>query len=422
MTLTASDAILDCPADGLVCRNCGAGYPLSPIHACAECFGPLEVGYDAAVLASVTRSQIEAGPANLWRYAGLLPVGQDPAARVSLNPGFTPLVRADRLAAALGMRTLWVKDDSANPTHSFKDRVVSMAATAALGFGYDRLACASTGNLANSVAAHAARAGMSSVVFIPADLEPGKVVQSAVYGGTLVAVTGSYDDVNRLTSELAETDEFEATAFVNQNVRPFYAEGSKTVGYETAEQLGWRLPAQVVVPVASGSLLTKIDKAFAELVAAGLVEDAPWRVFGAQSAGCAPIATAFHAGHDVVQPVRPTGIAKSLNIGNPADGPYALDAVRRTAGSFAAVGDEEIRDGIRVLARTEGIFAETAGGVTVAVLRSLLASGALDPEAETVIYNTGDGLKTLDAVAGLVGPSVTIAPTLRAVRDAGLMH
>ncbi|MBA2416815.1 MAG: threonine synthase [Geodermatophilaceae bacterium] len=422
MTLTASDAILDCPADGLVCRNCSAGYPLSPIHACAECFGPLEVGYDAAVLASVTRSQIEAGPANLWRYAGLLPVGQDPAARVSLNPGFTPLVRADRLAAALGMRTLWVKDDSANPTHSFKDRVVSMAATAALGFGYDRLACASTGNLANSVAAHAARAGMSSVVFIPADLEPGKVVQSAVYGGTLIAVTGSYDDVNRLTSELAETDEFEATAFVNQNVRPFYAEGSKTVGYETAEQLGWRLPAQVVVPVASGSLLTKIDKAFAELVAAGLVEDAPWRVFGAQSAGCAPIATAFHAGHDVVQPVRPTGIAKSLNIGNPADGPYALDAVRRTAGSFAAVGDEEIRDGIRVLARTEGIFAETAGGVTVAVLRSLLASGALDPEAETVIYNTGDGLKTLDAVAGLVGPSVTIAPTLRAVRDAGLMH
>ncbi len=421
MTLTASDAAV-CPADGLVCRNCGAGYPLSPIHACAECFGPLEVGYDAAVLASVTRSQIEAGPANLWRYAGLLPVGQDPAARVSLNPGFTPLVRADRLAAALGMRTLWVKDDSANPTHSFKDRVVSMAATAARGFGYDRLACASTGNLANSVAAHAARAGMSSVVFIPADLEPGKVVQSAVYGGTLVAVTGSYDDVNRLTSELAETDEFEATAFVNQNVRPFYAEGSKTVGYETAEQLGWRLPAQVVVPVASGSLLTKIDKAFAELVAAGLVEDAPWRVFGAQSAGCAPIATAFHAGHDVVQPVRPTGIAKSLNIGNPADGPYALDAVRRTAGSFAAVGDEEIRDGIRVLARTEGIFAETAGGVTVAVLRSLLASGALDPEAETVIYNTGDGLKTLDAVAGLVGPSVTIAPTLRAVRDAGLMQ
>ena len=419
MTLTAS--LVECPADRLVCRNCGARYPLSPVHACIECFGPLEVGYDTAALGAVTRSQIEAGPPNLWRYAGLLPVGQDPAGRVSLNPGFTPMVRADRLAAALGMRSLWVKDDSANPTHSFKDRVVSMAATAAREFGYERLACASTGNLANSVAAHAARAGMSSMVFIPADLEPGKVVQSAVYGCTLVAVEGSYDDVNRLTSELAETDEFETTAFVNQNVRPFYAEGSKTVGYETAEQLGWRLPAQVVVPVASGSLLTKIDKAFTELVMTGLVDAAPWRVFGAQSAGCAPIATAFHAGHDVVQPVRPTGIAKSLNIGNPADGPYALDAVRRTGGSIAAVGDEEIRDGIRLLARTEGIFGETAGGVTVAVLRRLLVSGALDPDAETVIYNTGDGLKTLEAVAGLVGPRVTIAPTLRAVRAAGLM-
>lgn len=421
MTLTASDALVDCPAEGLVCRNCGARYPLSPVHACIECFGPLEVGYDASVLASVTRSQIEAGPPTIWRYAGLLPVGQDPASRVSLNPGCTPLIRADRLAAALGMRTLWVKDDSANPTHSFKDRVVSMAATAARGFGYDRLACASTGNLANSVAAHAARAGMSSMVFIPADLEPGKIVQSAIYGGTLVAVEGSYDDVNRLTSELAETDEFESTAFVNQNVRPFYAEGSKTVGYETAEQLGWRLPGQVVVPVASGSLLTKIDKAFTEFVSAGLVDSASWRVFGAQSAGCSPIAAAFHAGQDAVQPVRPTGIAKSLNIGNPADGPYALDAVRRTGGSFAAVGDEEIRDGIRLLARTEGIFGETAGGVTVAVLRRLLESGALDPDAETVIYNTGDGLKTLDAVAGVVGPSVTIAPTLRAVRAAGLM-
>ena len=421
MTLTASDALVDCPAEGLVCRNCGARYPLSPVHACIECFGPLEVGYDASVLASVTRSQIEAGPPTIWRYAGLLPVGQDPASRVSLNPGCTPLIRADRLAAALRMRTLWVKDDSANPTHSFKDRVVSMAATAARGFGYDRLACASTGNLANSVAAHAARAGMSSMVFIPADLEPGKIVQSAIYGGTLVAVEGSYDDVNRLTSELAETDEFESTAFVNQNVRPFYAEGSKTVGYETAEQLGWRLPGQVVVPVASGSLLTKIDKAFTEFVSAGLVDSASWRVFGAQSAGCSPIAAAFHAGQDVVQPVRPTGIAKSLNIGNPADGPYALDAVRRTGGSFAAVGDEEIRNGIRLLARTEGIFGETAGGVTVAVLRRLLESGALDPDAETVIYNTGDGLKTLDAVAGVVGPSVTIAPTLRAVRAAGLM-
>ncbi len=421
MTTTATSALVDCPADGLVCRNCGARYPLSPVHACSECFGPLEVGYDDAALAAVTRGQIEAGPPNVWRYAGLLPVGQDPASRVSLNPGLTPLIRADRLAAVLGMRRLWVKDDSGNPTHSFKDRVVSMAATAARGFGYDRLACASTGNLANSVAAHAARAGMSSVVFIPADLEPAKVVQSAIYGGTLVAVTGSYDDVNRLTSELAETDEFESTAFVNQNVRPFYAEGSKTVGYETIEQLGWRLPAQVVVPVASGSLLTKIDKAFREMVASGLADPGDWRVFGAQSSGCSPIAAAFEAGHDVVTPVRPTGIAKSLNIGNPADGPYALDVVRRTGGSFASVGDEDIRDGMRLLARTEGIFGETAGGVTIAVLRSLLASGRLDPDAETVVYNTGDGLKTLDAVAGAIGPSVTIAPSLRAVREAGLL-
>jgi len=421
MTAVADATTLRSPADSLLCRNCGATAPLAPVHACSECFGPLEIGYDSAALAAVTREQIEAGPPNLWRYAGLLPVGQDPAGRVTLNPGYTPLVRADRLAAELGMRTLWVKDDSANPTHSFKDRVVSVALTAAVGLGFDRVACASTGNLANSVAAHAARAGLRSIVFIPADLEPAKVVQTAVYGGTLIAVDGSYDDVNRLCSELAETDEFDTTAFVNQNVRPYYAEGSKTLGYEVAEQLGWRLPAQVVVPVASGSQLTKIDKAFRELVSVGLVDGSPYRVFGAQSSGCAPIAQAFAQGWDVVRPVRPTGIAKSLNIGNPADGPYVLDAVRRTGGAVAAVGDEEIRDGMRLLARTTGIFAETAGGVVVAVLRRLLADGLLDPDAETVLYNTGDGLKTLDAVADRVGPTATIAPTLRAARQAGLL-
>ncbi len=409
------------PADSLRCRNCGATVPLAPVHACAECFGPLEIGYDPAALAAVTREQVAAGPPNLWRYAGLLPVGHDPAARVTLNPGFTPLVRADRLAAELGMRALWVKDDSANPTHSFKDRVVSVALTAAVGLGFDRVACASTGNLANSVAAHAARAGLRSIVFIPADLEPAKVVQTAVYGGTLVAVEGSYDEVNRLCSELAETDEFGTTAFVNQNVRPYYAEGSKTLGYEVAEQLGWRLPEQVVVPIASGSQLTKIDKAFRELASIGLVDPAPYRVFGAQSSGCAPISHAFAEGWDVVRPVRPTGIAKSLNIGNPADGPYVLDAVRRSGGAIADVGDDEIRDGIRLLARTTGIFAETAGGVVVAVLRRLLADGRLDPDAETVLYNTGDGLKTLDAVADQVRPTVTIAPTLRSARDAGLL-
>src|SRR5829696_4353449 len=415
------DAPATSPADSLRCRNCGARFPLGPQHACYECFGPLEIGYDHDALAHITRDAIEAGPGSIWRYAGLLPVGQDPAARVTLDPGLTPLVRADRLAAELGMRTLWVKDDSANPTHSFKDRVVSVALTAAKQLGFTRIACASTGNLANSVAAHAARAGLDSIVLVPADLEPAKIVQTAVYGGTLVAVEGSYDEVNRLCSELAETEAFERTAFVNVNVRPYYAEGSKTLGYEVAEQLGWQLPRQVVVPVASGSLLTKVDKAFGELVSLGLVEPARWRVFGAQSAGCNPIAAAFAAGRDVVTPVKPTGIAKSLHIGNPADGPYALDAVRRTGGAIADVGDEEIRTGIELLARTTGIFAETAGGVVVATLRKLLAAGVLDPDAETVVYNTGDGLKTLDAVAARQAPTVTIRPTLRWAREAGLL-
>ena len=422
MTLTARPSTtIPCPATVLVCRNCGADYPLAAIHACAACFGPLEVGYDEAVLASVTREQIEAGPKNLWRYVGFLPVGQDPAIRISLNPGLTPLIHAPGLAAELGMTSVWVKDDSANPTHSFKDRVVSLAATAAGALGFRRLACASTGNLANSVAAHAARAGWQSTVFIPSDLEPGKIVQTAVYGGRLVAVEGSYDDVNRLTSELQETDEFEDTAFVNQNVRPYYAEGSKTVGYEIAEQLGWRIPAQVVIPVASGSLLTKVDKAFRELVAIGLVEDTPWKIFGAQSSGCAPIATAFAEGLGVVTPVKPTGIAKSLNIGNPADGPYALDTIRRTGGSIVHVGDAEIVEGIRILARTAGVFGETAGGVTVACVQAMLASGALDASAETVILNTGDGLKTLEPVAEVVGPTMTIKPSLKACREAGLL-
>jgi threonine synthase len=420
VTLTA-DAPTSSAADSLRCRNCGARFPLGPQHACIECFGPLEIGYDHDALAQLTRSTVQAGPQSIWRYAALLPVGQDPAGRVTLNPGMTPLVPADRLAEELGMRQLWVKDDSANPTHSFKDRVVSVALTAARQLGFTRVACASTGNLANSVAAHAARAGLESIVLIPADLEQAKVVQTAVYGGTLVAVDGSYDDVNRLCSELAETDAFEQTAFVNVNVRPYYAEGSKTLGFEVAEQLGWRLPRQVVIPMASGSMLTKIDKAFGELVSLGLVEPGDWRVFGAQSSGCAPISTAFGRGRDVVEPVRPTGIAKSLAIGNPADGPYALDAVRRTGGAIADVGDDETRDGIELLARTTGIFAETAGGVVVATLRKLLAAGTLDPAEETVIYNTGDGLKTLDAIAARQAPTVTVKPTLRSAREAGLL-
>jgi threonine synthase len=420
----STPATIISPARGLVCRACGAEYPLVAQHACYECFGPLEVAYDQAALARVTREQIEAGPQNIWRYAGLLPAGQDPATRVTLDPGLTPLVSAPALAAAVGLRApLWVKDDSANPTHSFKDRVVSVALTAARGLGFTRFACASTGNLANSVAAHAARAGVPSIVFIPADLEQGKVVTTAVYGGELVAIEGSYDDVNRLCGELVETDEFEDTAFVNVNVRPFYAEGSKTLGYEVAEQLGWRIPAQVVIPMASGELLTKVDKAFTELVEIGLVAapEGGWAVFGAQSAGCNPIATALQQGSDRIVPVKPTGIAKSLNIGDPAAGAYAIEAVIRTGGWMDYADDDEIRDGIRLLAQTTGIFAETAGGVTIAVLRKLVETGRLDPAKETVVYNTGEGLKTLDAVAGQVGPTHRIKPSLRGARDAGLL-
>jgi threonine synthase len=412
------------PARGLACRACGAQYPLVAQHACYECFGPLEVYYDQAALARVTRAEIEAGPDNIWRYAGLLPTGQDPATRVTLDPGMTPLVSAPALAAAVGLRApLWVKDDSGNPTHSFKDRVVSVALTAARGLGFTRFACASTGNLANSVAAHAARAGVPSIVFIPWDLEPGKIVTTAIYGGDLVAIEGSYDDVNRLCGELVETDEFEDTAFVNVNVRPFYAEGSKTLGYEVAEQLGWRIPAQVVVPMASGELLTKIDKAFTELVEIGLVEapEGGWTVFGAQSAGCNPIATALQNGTDEIVPVKPTGIAKSLNIGDPAAGAYAIEAVRRTGGWMDYADDDEIRAGIRLLAETTGVFAETAGGTTVAVLSKLIESGRLDPTKETVVYNTGEGLKTLDAVSEQVGPTHRIKPSLRGAREAGLL-
>jgi threonine synthase len=418
----ASDTVPASPAAALICRNCGANYPLGPQHACFECFGPLEIGYDAARLASVTRADIEAGPNSIWRYAGLLPAGQDPNTRVDSGTGMTPLIRADELGAGLGFTApLWVKDDSANPTHSFKDRVVSVAITAARELGFTRIACASTGNLANSVAAHAARIGMDSIVFIPSDLESAKITQTAVYGGTLVAVEGSYDDVNRLCSELSETDEFESTAFVNVNVRPYYAEGSKTLGFEVAEQLGWRLPQQVVAPMASGSLLTKVNKAFKEMVSIGLVEAADYRVYGAQSAGCSPIATAFLNGSDSVVPVKPTGIAKSLNIGNPADGPYALDAVRSSGGAMAFADDEQIRAGIQLLAETTGVFAETAGGVTTAVLQKLVDSGQLDTSRETVIYNTGDGLKTIDAVSDRVSPTAVIPPTVKGMRAAGLL-
>jgi threonine synthase len=417
MTLTA-DASAPSSYDlgaarALSCRECGHQIALAAEFACPQCFGPLEVAYD---FGTVTRESIEAGPKSIWRYRQLLPVPSDVQSHANIEPGLTRLIKADRLGAAIGVRNLWVKDDTGNPTHSFKDRVVAVALAAARELGFSVLCCPSTGNLANAVAAAAARAGWDSVVLIPSSLERAKVLTTAVYEGTLLAVDGNYDDVNRLATELAA--EHEDWAFVNVNVRPYYAEGSKTLGFEVAEQLGWRLPEQIVVPVASGSQLTKVDKGFTELGKLGLVEPTAYRVFGAQATGCSPVAKAFEDGHDVVQPVRPDTIARSLAIGNPADGPYVLDTVRRTGGAVAHVTDEEVVEGIRLLARTEGVFAETAGGVTVATARKLVESGRLDPDAETVLLITGDGLKTLDAVADKVGPTATLPSSSKAVREA----
>ncbi len=403
------------PATALVCRECGAEYELGAAYACMECFGPLEVHYD---FGKVTREQIEAGPPSLWRYSPLLPVSAASADEPNLAPGWTRLIHAHNLAAELGMKTLWIKDDSGNPTHSFKDRVVAVAQSAARRLGFGTLSCASTGNLAHAVAAAAARGGMKSVVIIPHDLEDGKTITTATYGGKLLEVEGNYDDVNRLCGELIGDELTQDWGFVNVNLRPYYAEGSKTVGYEIAEQLGWRLPKQIVIPIASGALLTKVDKAWRELIELGLVEAVDYKVFGAQATGCSPVEQAFRAGHEVVRPVKPATIAKSLAIGNPADGPYALDVVRRTHGSIGAVSDDSIVDGIRQLARAEGVFAETAGGVVVATLRQLIASGELDPNEETVILNTGDGLKTLDAVIDQVGPTATIQAHVQDVRKA----
>jgi threonine synthase len=403
-------------ATHLSCRECGATHVLGPFYACPECFGPLEIAYD---FPQVTRAQIEAGPPNIWRYRSLLPVPTDIVDSPNMEPGFTRLLRAGNLGRDLGIDRLWVKDDSGNPTHSFKDRVVAIALSAARELGSKVFACPSTGNLANAVAAAGARAGIPTVVFIPHDLEVPKIIASAIYTNRLVAVRGNYDDVNRLASEIA--GEEDGWAFVNVNVRPYYAEGSKTLGYEVAEQLDWRLPDNVVIPVASGSQLTKVDKAFRELIRLGLVEEKPYRIFGAQATGCSPVSAAFKDGHDVVRPVRPATIAKSLAIGNPADGPYVLDVARRTGGAVEDVDDELVRQGIELLARTEGVFAETAGGVTVAVLRKLVETGQLDPDGDTVVFNTGDGLKTLDAVAGRVGPAATIDPSYDAFVAANLI-
>jgi threonine synthase len=406
-------------ASNLKCRECKAEYPLEALYACERCFGPLEVGYDHSRLVNggvqELRRRIQGGPQNIWRYADFLPLAGGPpgpsgrlASRTGLPAGCTPLVRADRLAQRLGLGEVWVKNDAANPTHSFKDRVVAVAAARARELGYQTIACASTGNLANSVAAHGAAMGLDSYVFIPADLEEQKVLATGIYGTRLVAVKGNYDDVNRLCTELSAEREW---AFVNINLRPYYAEGSKTLAFEIAEQLGFELPDRCVVPIASGSLFTKIAKGFAEWRELGLVSGELPRMSGAQAEGCAPVASAYAAGQEVCRPVKPNTIAKSLAIGNPADGPYALEEARSSGGSIDAVSDEEIREGIELLAQTTGIFTETAGGVTTAVLAKLAKRGEIDPSERVVLVITGEGLKTLDAVRGRF-ETHTIAPSV----------
>ncbi len=382
--------------EALQCKECGSEYDLGARYVCERCFGPLEVSYDFSRLdAEEVRRRIQAGPRTLWRYVDFLPFERPP--RGGLPTGCTPLIRADRLAEELGVREVWVKNDAANPTHSFKDRVVSVALAKAQELGYSVVACASTGNLANAVAAHAAAAGLESYVFIPADLEEQKVLATGVYGTNVVAVRGNYDDVNRLCTELSAEREW---GFVNVNVRPYYAEGSKTLAFEIAEDLGFQTPDRIVAPVASGSLFTRISRGFEEWREVGLLEsDGP--IFnGAQPEGCAPVANAFRDGHDVCRPVKPDTIAKSLAIGNPADGPYAVELARNSGGGIDSVDDDEIRDGIRLLAETTGVFTETAGGVTVATLRKLAERGDIDSDERVVAVITGEGLKTLDAVRG----------------------
>jgi threonine synthase len=385
------------PPESLRCKECQTTYALDARFVCERCFGPLEVAYAPRydVDPGELRRRIQAGPHSLWRYGDFLPV-QSPPPR-ALQAGWTPLLRADRLAEQLGLREVWIKNDAANPTHSFKDRVVSIALARARELGFETVACASTGNLANAVAAHAAAAGLESYVFVPADLEEQKVLATGIYGTNLVAVRGNYDDVNRLCTEISAEREW---AFVNINMRPYYAEGSKTLAYETVEQLGWKLPDRVVGPIASGSCFTKIARGFEEWLELGLVEGELPAFNGAQADGCSPVARAFEDGDDFCRPVKPDTIAKSLAIGNPADGPYALDLARRTGGSIDSVSDEEIREGIKLLARTTGIFTETAGGVTVAVLRKLAERGAIRASERVVTYITGEGLKTLDCARG----------------------
>lgn len=393
----------------LKCKECSAEYELKAIHVCEYCFGPLEVTYDYdALRRSVTRESIQSGPNSIWRYKAFLPVATDNP--IDVGTGMTPLVKANRLARRLGLKNLYIKNDAVNmPTLSFKDRVVSVALTRARELGFTTVSCASTGNLANSTAAIAAHAGLDCCVFIPADLEAGKVLGTLIYGPTVMAVEGNYDQVNRLCCEVANTYGW---GFVNINLRPYYSEGSKTLGYEVAEQLGWQLPDHIVAPLASGSLFTKIYKGFQEFVQVGLVDEKKVRFSGAQAEGCSPIAQAYREDRDFIKPVKPSTIAKSIAIGNPADGVYALDIARKTNGNIESVNDAEIIDGIKLLAETEGIFTETAGGTTVAVLKKLVEAGKIDPEETTVVYITGNGLKTQEAVQGYIGEPLTIEAKL----------
>lgn len=392
----------------LKCKECGAEYPVEPLHVCEFCFGPLEIVYDyEEIKKNISREKIEKGPKSLWRYIDLLPV-ENPT--VGLSAGFTPLIKAENLGKLLGLNNLYIKDDSVNhPTLSFKDRVVAVALSKAKEFGFDTAACASTGNLANSVAAHAAAAGMKCYVFIPSNLETNKIIGSLVFNPTVVAVDGNYDDVNRLSSEVA--NEF-GWAFVNINVRPFYSEGSKTLAFEVAEQLGWRTPDVVVAPLASGSLYTKIWKGFGELKQLGLVDGEMPRMLGAQAEGCSPIYQALKEGRDFIKPVKPNTIAKSIAIGNPADGPYAVKVAKESRGDIQIATDEEVIEGIKLLAKTEGIFTETAGGTTIAVLKKFAEAGLIGKDEVVVAYITGNGYKTMEVLEGKLQKPIHIKPSL----------
>jgi threonine synthase len=404
--------------EGLRCKECGREYPQSATYVCEFCFGPLEVTYDYGRIArELTRERIMSRPRSLWRYQELLPLEGAPT--VGLQSGFTPLIRAERLGAELGVRELYVKNDGFNfPTLSYKDRVVPVALSKAIELGFDTVGCASTGNLANSVSAHAAKAGLNRYIFIPSDLEVGKIVGSLIYNPHLVAVQGNYDEVNRLCSEIASKYNW---AFVNVNMRPYYTEGAKTYGFEIAEQLGWRAPAQIVCPVAGGTILPKIWKGLTEFRRLGLIPDEPTRMFAAQAATCAPVVQSIHAGTDMIRPVRPRPMEEcvdtSLRIGNPADGPYVAQVIQESGGWGEAVTNDEIVEGMKLLARTEGIWTETAGGVTMAVTQKLLRLGRLRPDESLVICITGNGLKTLEAVRERIGAPTTIQPTLASFEE-----